>query len=140
MFRWFTRFNPSWPKLTGERYLHRLISDEGPTQVFENLGWTPSGWFWSRHTMTLHPPESWHDESTGNHADISFDYRLASLGPTRTRLEQLWRVQWKELTTLQQRRAYTMASIRRTGRKEWDLRARACERAWRARETHGRTG
>jgi hypothetical protein len=59
--------------------------------VYEDLEPAPEGWIWTRHVVTIRPPNRWHSNSVGNYRDASLDYMLTPLGPQRTRFELTWK-------------------------------------------------
>lgn len=91
-FRWCTDFRSDDARREGESYERRVL-ERGPRRVvYEDLETTPAGgWWWTRHVVTLRPPNRWHSESVGNYRDVSLDYVLTPLGPKRTRFEMFWK-------------------------------------------------
>jgi hypothetical protein len=85
-FRWCTDYSSSDPPLEKGGYRRKVLEKSRQRRVFEDLYTRKTGWVWSRAVITLHPPNTWHDDEVGNYADWSLDYQLTSLGPDRTEL------------------------------------------------------
>jgi len=90
-FRWCTDFRSDDARREGETYERRILERTARRVVYEDLESTPAGWRWSRHVVTLRPPNRWHSESVGNYRDAKLDYVLTQLGPDRTRFELIWK-------------------------------------------------
>jgi hypothetical protein len=90
-FRWCTDFRPDDAGREGERYERRILERSARKVTYEDLEWAPDGWWWTRHVVTLKPPNRWHSDSVGNHRDARLDYMLTALGPQRTRFTLTWR-------------------------------------------------
>ena len=76
VFRWCTDYQPSDPKLEGEAYQRRVLERTSRRVVYEDLEKLPNGWFWTRHVVTLEPPDHWRSISVGNYRNFVLDYRL----------------------------------------------------------------
>jgi hypothetical protein len=90
-YRWCTDFRADDARREGESYERRIIERTSRRVVFEDLEGTSAGWRWTRHVVTLRPPNRWHSESVGNYREATLDYALTSLGPQRTRFELTWK-------------------------------------------------
>jgi len=90
VYRWCTDFGPEDASLTGEEFLRKVVRRSRTEIIFEDLNETPAGWMWLRNVVTLHPPDRWHLEATGNSLDAKADYRLTALFKGRTRFEMTW--------------------------------------------------
>lgn len=86
VFDWCTDYTPGDAPLEKEDYTRKVVSRRARQVVYEDLYDTPKGWMWSRHTVTLQPPDRWHSESLGSHREWSLDYQLRSLPDGRTEL------------------------------------------------------
>lgn len=86
VYRWCTDFTSGDPKLEEEDYERRIIRRSRKEVVYEDLMDSPTGWFWSRHTVSLRPPDRWHSDTVGSHREMSLDYKLSPLPNDRTRL------------------------------------------------------
>jgi hypothetical protein len=90
-FRWCTDFRPDDARREGESYERKILERTSRRVVFEDLESIPTGWRWTRHVVTLRPPNRWHSETVGNYRDATLDYQLTALGPGRTRFELTWK-------------------------------------------------
>jgi len=77
-FAWCTDYSPDDARLEKESYTRRIIERSKRRVVYEDLEDSPPGWAWSRHTVTLRPPNAWHSDSVGNHRTWSLDYTLTA--------------------------------------------------------------
>lgn len=89
-FRWCTDFRSDDALREGESYERRILERTVRRVVYEDLESNPTGWRWTRHEVTLTPPNRWHSDSVGNYRDATLDYVLTPLGPERTRFELTW--------------------------------------------------
>ncbi|HEY6238260.1 MAG TPA: hypothetical protein VIZ68_03640 [Thermoplasmata archaeon] len=81
--RWCTDYSPDDPKIEGEKYVRRVLKRTARRVVYEDLWESKKGWFWTRYTVDLKPPSSWHMESQGNSSHLIGDYSL-NPGPNET--------------------------------------------------------
>jgi hypothetical protein len=86
VYHWCTDYTPEDSKFEKEHYARKILERKARRVVYEDLEETPAGWSWSRHTVTLQPPDRWHSDSVGNYREWSLDYSLRSLSPERTEL------------------------------------------------------
>jgi hypothetical protein len=86
VYRWCTDYTPGDARLEKDEYDRKIVKRGARTVVFEDLYELPKGWIWSRHEVTLHPPDRWHAESVGSHRTWSLDYTLRPLPDGRTEL------------------------------------------------------
>ncbi|HYA54671.1 MAG TPA: hypothetical protein VEG42_03605 [Thermoplasmata archaeon] len=86
VFHWCTDYTPEDSRLEKEHYARRILERTARRVVYEDLEETPNGWAWSRHTVTLRPPDRWHSDSVGNYREWSLDYSLRGLSDERTEL------------------------------------------------------
>lgn len=126
-FSWCTNFSTHDAKLEGETYQRRIVERSRRRVVYEDLASASPGWRWSRHVVSLFPPDHWHSDSVGSHREVSLDYWLVSKGPDRT-----------ELTLRMQRRPTALGQsnpprreMETALRASWRRFARALERDFR---------
>ncbi|HXW67950.1 MAG TPA: hypothetical protein VEL82_08775 [Thermoplasmata archaeon] len=84
VFRWCTDYRSDDHRLSGDGGERRILQRSARRVVYEDLESTRDGWSWSRWTVTLHPPRSWHGRATGNYRNWEIDYRLKALPDGRT--------------------------------------------------------
>jgi len=82
---WCTDFTSEDAGLEGDKFRRRVIERSRRKIVYEDLDDTPTGWVWSRWTVTVQPPDRWHGDSVGSVRGWSVDYRLKPLVDGRTR-------------------------------------------------------
>ncbi len=87
VFRWCTDYRSDDARREGEVYRRKVLVRSPRRVVYEDLDELPDGaWFWTRHVVTLEPPDHWHSESIGNRREYRLDYRLRELDDGRTEL------------------------------------------------------
>lgn len=106
VFRWCTDYTPGDGPLEGEKFQRKILARSRTHVVYEDLELTTGGWFWSRWNVSIHPPDRWRADATGNYRDWTVDYRLRSLPGDRTEL------------TLQGRRTPSMLGTRNPSKVE----------------------
>lgn len=106
VLRWCTDYRPDDARRAGERYARRILVRQRRRIVFEDLWWEADGWRWRRYDVRIRPPDRWRADTVGNVRDGRIDYRLARIGPERTRL------------TLSMRRRPGVRSRRQPSRRE----------------------
>ena len=118
-FGWCTDYTPQDARLEGESYRRKIVERTPRRVVFEDLEESETGWIWSRDVVTLHPPNRWHMDGSGNRGDVMADYVLSSLPDDRTQLELRWRrrpiVPETERPTKAEREASTTRAWKRFG-------------------------
>lgn len=134
VFDWCTDFDSSDPRRENEDYERRILERTARRVVFEDLADTPGGWQWSRHVVTLHPPDHWHSESVGTHRHASLDYVLTPLSADRTRLDLRWHRRPTALAGAQR----SPAAIERESTAAWRTLARSLEQDYRRSRTKPR--
>ena len=127
VFDWCTDYDPGDARRENEEYDRRILERTRRRVVFEDLSDTPSGWQWTRHVVTLHPPNRWHSESIGTHRHASLDYVLTPLSEDRTRLDLRWHRRPTALAGTQR----SPAAIERGSTAAWRTLARSLERDYR---------
>jgi hypothetical protein len=133
-YRWCTDFRPDDARREGETYERRIL-ERGPRRVvYEDLEATTAGWRWSRHVVTLRPPNRWHSDSVGNYRDVRLDYSLKALGPERTRFTLTWRRRPYPLGG----RPPTRQTVEKGTFRAWRNFAQAMERDYRNRRGRSR--
>lgn len=86
VYRWCTDYAAVDAKLEKDRYQRKIVS-RGPREViYEDLLDGPKGWWWTRHVVTLSPPNRWHSDSVGNYREFRLDYELKEIDGDRTEL------------------------------------------------------
>jgi hypothetical protein len=91
VFRWCTDYRADDARREKEQYLRRIVSRTRRRVIYEDLSdHEGGGWSWTRHDVTLRPPDRWTSVSVGSHRTLTLDYRLTRLGPERTRLDLRW--------------------------------------------------
>ncbi len=86
VFRWATDYRANDASRSHQGFERRVLERDQSRVVFEDLERQPGGWVWRRSAVVLRPPDRWHSHSQGSHRFAEVDYRLARLGPERTRL------------------------------------------------------
>jgi len=134
VFAWCTDYSAEDARLENESYLRRIVERSQRRVVYEDLEDTPQGWSWSRHSVTLRPPNRWRSDSVGNYRTWRLDYTLRPLTGGRT-----------ELTLRGVRRATGLASknppkakLERSMRTSWAHFGRALEADYRKSLQSGR--
>ncbi len=84
-FRWCTDYTPEDGKLAGDGHLRRILQKKGRFIVYEDLYDYPEGWFWSRQTVMLHPPNRWTATADGNYRTWDLVYTLSRVDDSTTR-------------------------------------------------------
>lgn len=138
VFRWCTDYQPTDPKLEGERYSRRVLERTARRVVYEDLEETPKGWAWARHVVTLRAPRHWHSDSVGNYRNYRLEYDLEELADGRTELKFLG----KRTTSLLGTSHPTPAAFARSMDHAWRKFRSQLERDYRrtARTGRKRTG
>jgi hypothetical protein len=126
VFAWCTDFDAGDAEREKDHYTRRILERTPRRIVFEDLADEKSGWVWSRHVVSLRPPNAWHSESVGSHREASLDYVLTALSPERTRLDLRWRRRPTARATRRSRSA-----IERASTESWRHLARELERDYR---------
>ena len=83
-FRWCTDYSPRDGVLAGDGHKRRILSRARRRVVYETLYDYPDGWFWSRQSVSLHPPDRWTATAEGNSRHWDLIYTLRPLGPRTT--------------------------------------------------------
>jgi hypothetical protein len=83
-FKWCTDFTDADRKLQGEKGYRQIIRKTSRGAVYEDLTPTPTGWMWSRQTVTFHPPNEWRALADGNYRKWNLVYSLKELPDGRT--------------------------------------------------------
>jgi hypothetical protein len=124
VYAWCTDFDAGDAEREKEHYTRRVLERTPRRVVFEDLADGDEGWVWSRHVVTLRPPNAWHSESFGSHREASLDYVLTPLSPGRTRLD----LRWRRRPTTRTRTRRSKSAIERESTAGWRHFARALER------------
>jgi hypothetical protein len=83
-YRWCTDYTPEDGLLARDGHRRRILSRTKRRVVYETLYDYPAGWFWSRQTVTLHPPDRWTATAHGNYRTWDLVYTVKPLDPTTT--------------------------------------------------------
>ncbi|MGA7860999.1 MAG: hypothetical protein WCB19_03985 [Thermoplasmata archaeon] len=130
-FSWCTDYTPGDAKLEGESYQRKVIRRNRDQVIYEDIEDSPHGWYWARHDIELRPPDRWHLEVTGNHAQVVGDYQLTTLPDGRTQLD-LW---WRRRPGLLEFTPRPKAEAERSSTRGWRRFARALEQDYRKSRT-----
>lgn len=130
-FRWCTDYTPEDGKLAGDGHLRRILRKSPRITVFEDLYDYPEGWFWSRQTVTLHPPNRWTARADGNYRTWDLEYSLRRIDDTTTRF-RFWGL--RRAAGLGTRNPPQRAMKKELG-DMWSNYARAMESDYRSRAT-----
>lgn len=128
VFRWCTDYTAGDPKLERDQFERRILKRTAHRVVYEDLYPQSTGWFWSRQTVTLHPPDRWHLEARGNYRSWSLDYTLKALSDSSTQLT----LHGKRTPTEFAKRNPPRATVLLDLRTIWKNYGRALERDYRA--------
>jgi hypothetical protein len=129
VYDWCTDFREDDYKMTGSKS-RRTFLERSRKQVIYAIRY-PSGGD-TKHAVnivTLHPPRSWHLDSFGEEDNEFGDYRLTRLGPGKTRLDMVFREEWK-IAKVPPKAEY-LKDINRI----WDKYAAALEKDYKNRKT-----
>lgn len=83
-YRWCTDYRAFDGRLSKEGNRRLILRKTRRQVVYEDLTQGPDGWFWSRQTVTLHPPDRWTATAEGNYRTWELDYRLRARADGRT--------------------------------------------------------
>ena len=132
VFSWCTDYRTSDPKLEKRDYTRKIIERTPRRVTFENLEEMTDGWSWQRAIVSLHPPNRWHQDNTGNRRDLKADYVLSSLPRDRTQLNLRWKV-WPKTAASGK---LSRAERERSAASMWRKFAAALERDYRRARRH----
>jgi hypothetical protein len=83
-YKWCTDYTEADRKLQGERGFRQVLRKTSHGAVYEDLTPTPTGWMWSRQSVTFHPPNEWRAVANGNYRTWNLVYSLRELPNGRT--------------------------------------------------------
>lgn len=78
-YRWCTDYSPKDPSLAKEGGQRRILRRTRQQVVYEDLSPSPEGWWWSRQTVKLQPPDRWSVLALGNYRTWRASYTLKPL-------------------------------------------------------------
>ncbi len=132
VFSWCTDYSPIDAKLAKRDHIRKIIERTPRRVIFEDLEEMKDGWSWRRATVSLHPPNRWHLDDTGNRRDLKADYVLSSLRGNRTRLRLRWKV-WPKTAASSK---LSRAERERSAASMWRKFAAALEKDYRRAHKH----
>jgi hypothetical protein len=135
VYRWLTDFSSEDPALENGNYRRKIIERNRRRVVFEDLTERKTGWEWYRSTVTLHPPNGWHAELTGNVPSWSLDYRLSADSPERTRITIRFEI--RRRPGIRGEEIPSKAEAERLMHGFWRSFARSLDRDYRRTRMHG---
>lgn len=95
VYDWCTDFREDDNKITGGKAQRKILEKTKQrvtyTSKYKSHGKPRSG----VNIVLLRPPNAWHLDYLGDEDDETGDYRLARLGPKRTRLDMVFRERYK---------------------------------------------
>jgi hypothetical protein len=127
-FRWCTDYQADDATLSKEKFERRILSRSSRRIVFEDVGWTPTGWIWRHTVTTLRPPGRWHAESFGSFRTGVMEYSVVPLPGHRCRFSLTFRRRPSEVHPDQP----TQQQLDRELLRMWTNYGRALERDYRA--------
>jgi hypothetical protein len=83
-YTWCTDYTEADRKLQGEKGSRQILRKTSRGAVYEDLTPTPTGWQWSRQSVTFHPPNEWRAIANGNYRAWNLVYSLKELPNGRT--------------------------------------------------------
>ena len=95
VYNWCTDFREDDYKMTGSKP-RRTFLERSKKLVIYAIRYPSNGT--TKHAVnivTLHPPRAWHLDSYGQEDNEFGDYHLTELGARRTRLDMVFREEWK---------------------------------------------
>ncbi len=94
VYRWCTDYREDDNKITGSKARRNILEKTKERWIYttKERGVKTFG---PASVVTLHPPNSWHVDSIGEHRDISGDYSLTKLKSGLTKLNILFRIRRK---------------------------------------------
>ena len=94
-FKWCTDYRSSDPKITGSGNKRKIL-EKTKARVIYTVGYKSGERSLNAvNIVTLNPPRSWHLDSRGEEDDEVGDYKLSSLGPSKTKLDMKFTEEWK---------------------------------------------
>jgi len=94
-FNWCTDYRASDPKITGSGNKRKIL-EKTKARVIYTVGYKSGERTLNAvNIVTLNPPHSWHLDSRGEEDDEVGDYKLSSLGPSKTKLDMKFIEEWK---------------------------------------------
>lgn len=130
-YRWCTDYTTEDGKLSGDGNLRKILRKSSRTIVYEDLYDNPEGWFWSRQTVKLHPPNRWTARAEGNYRTWDLVYTLRRLDDSTTKFRFWGRRRPSGLG----RRNPSQKDLRQELHKMWSNFARAMEADYRRHRT-----
>ena len=127
VYAWCTDYSPEDPKLEGEDSQRKVIRRSRRHVTLEDMEESPTGWYWARLEVELHPPNRWHLEGKGNTVQVRGDYQLTALPGDRTRLDLRWRRRPSLLPFVRR----SKKEAERSSTQAWQRFGRALERDYR---------
>ena len=95
VYDWCTDYREDDYKITGSKS-RRTFLEKTRRRVIYVIRYLSSGK--AKHAVnivTLHPPKGWHLDSFGEEDNEFGEYRLTKLSPRKTRLDMVFREEWK---------------------------------------------
>lgn len=96
VFNWCTDFREDDPKLTGSKSQRKILQKTKKRVIYAQLYKSEDGEEKvAVDIVTLKSPDSWHLDYFGEEDDETGEYKLTSLGRSKTRLEMVFKERWK---------------------------------------------
>ena len=94
VYDWCTDYREDDYKLTGAKTRRIILEKTSRRVVYVNYQ-KGSKVGLSVGIVTLSPPNRWHYDSIGDQRNVTGDYRLTKIGPSRVKLEMQFKRTWK---------------------------------------------
>jgi len=124
VYDWCTDYSEDDPRITGSKSQRRIVEKTGKRaiyiQIYEGADGKEKV---AVNIVTLRPPASWHLDYFGEEDDETGEYRLKSLGKSKTKLDMVFKEKWKSIAKVPSIKEQLMAT-----NEVWDKYVIALER------------
>ncbi len=96
VFKWCTDFRDNDPEITGSKTLRRILEKTKKRVIYAQVYNDDSGQQrFAVDIVALKPPRYWHLDYFGEEDDETGEYKLTSLGKSKTKLDMVFKEKWK---------------------------------------------
>ena len=95
VYKWCTDYRDDDPKITGSTNQRRILRKTKQSVLYLSIYKRGAKSKYAVNIVRLHPPNSWHLDFIGEEDDETGDYRLTRLGAKRTRLDMVFKEEYK---------------------------------------------